>query len=338
MSKEPITISAADDGQRLDRWLKKQCAGVPFAMLQKWLRTGQVRLDGKRVKGDEKIAEGQVVRLPPQAGDAAATKPKAKPNISAQDQKWLRSLILYQDEDMLALNKPAGLAVQGGSKTERHLDGMLDGLAENGVRPKLVHRLDKDTSGVLLLARHRAAAAELMRLFQGKELRKYYWALVLGQLKIPRGRIDLALAKEGSPGEQRVRADAPDGQRATSYYELIDHMGGKISWLGLWPVTGRTHQLRAHLEYIGHPIIGDKKYRAPQRQYRSQLPPELDDVLHLHARQITLPNWRGKSLSITAPLPPHMQRSFDFLGLDIHAADDLFVALERELQRKKRGK
>ncbi|MCC2111756.1 MAG: RluA family pseudouridine synthase [Hyphomicrobiales bacterium] len=312
-------VAAGDDGIRIDRWFKVHYPGLSFGRLQKLMRTGQIRLDGGRTKPGERIAAGQKIRVPP-IDPEAAPKPKRRP--SDKDTAFVRSLILHEDKDLIVLNKPYGLAVQGGSGTTRHLDGMLGALAgRGGEPPRLVHRLDRDTAGVIVLARRRAVAAELSRTFRSRSARKIYWALVTGVPKPAQGRISVALAKTPGPQGERVAPvdpDDEDAQHAVTYYSVIDKAAQRFAWLSLKPVTGRTHQLRVHCAHIGHPIVGDPKYGE-----RHVADPErdplggLDNKLHLVARRIVLPHPAGGTLDVTAPLPEHMQRSWDRLGFDV---------------------
>jgi len=232
--------------------------------------------------------------------------------VSAGDEAMLRDAVLHRDDAVIVLNKPPGLAVQGGSGTERHLDGMLEALRFGSeVRPRLVHRLDKETSGVLVLARTIAAAAFLTRAFREKTTRKIYWAIVVGLPKLRQGRIDLPLAKLPGREGERVRADAEEGKRAITYYHVAESVGSQASWLALFPVTGRTHQLRAHCAAIGTPILGDQKYGITAVHLTG-----VPDAkrLHLHARSLEIPHPLGDTLRVTAPLPRHMRRSWEFFG------------------------
>jgi 23S rRNA pseudouridine955/2504/2580 synthase len=236
----------------------------------------------------------------------------------------LRDAVLYRDDWAIVVNKPAGLAVQGGTNTERHVDALLDGLRFNSQeRPRLVHRLDKDTSGVLLIARNAAAAAFFTRAFRDKTTRKVYWAVVVGLPKLRQGRIDLALAKSGGAGRERVQADET-GKSAVTYYAVVDHAATRASWLALLPVTGRTHQLRAHCAEIGTPILGDGKYGGSGAQIPGGA---ASHQLHLHARSLAIPHPQGGTLSVTAPLPPHMRRMWEFFGFDADVPDP-FAELE----------
>jgi 23S rRNA pseudouridine955/2504/2580 synthase len=239
--------------------------------------------------------------------------------VSAADTAMLEAAILHQDARLIALNKPPGLAVQGGTRSERHLDGLLDALRfEQPERPRLVHRLDKDTSGVLVLARDAAAAAFLTRAFRDKTTRTVYWALVAGRPKPAQGRIDLALAKQPGRGGERVRADPADGKHAVTYYRVIDSAGERASWLALLPVTGRTHQLRAHCAAIGVPILGDVKYGGSASQLGGSFTARR---LHLHARELSIPHPAGGVLNLSAPLPPDMRQSWEFFGFAGDAKD-----------------
>src|SRR5215472_12916850 len=312
---ETITVTTEDGEGRLDRWFRRHYPALGHGRLEKLLRTGQVRVDGKRAKSGDRVSPGQAIRVPP-LGTAPAAPSSPRPG--AQDDATLRGLVIHRDDHAIVLNKPAGLAVQGGSNTTRHVDGMLDGLRfGNAERPRLVHRLDKDTSGVLLLARCAAAAAFFTRAFRDKTTRKNYWALVAGQPKLPRGRIDLSLTKGGAKGRERVHA-GDDGKDAVTYYTLVDSAGDRMSWLALLPLTGRTHQLRAHCAAIGTPIVGDGKYGGAAAHSAGAIAAHR---LHLHARALEIPHPAGFTLKTTAPLPPHMLRMWEFLGFARDAPD-----------------
>jgi 23S rRNA pseudouridine955/2504/2580 synthase len=323
---ETVTIADMVEPVRLDRWFRRHYPALGHGRLEKLLRTGQIRVDGKRARAGDRLSAGQQIRVPP-LGElpAPATPVASAPRVGPEDEVRLQRLVLHRDAAVIALNKPQGLAVQGGSGTERHLDGLLDALRfGNGERPRLVHRLDKDTSGVLLLARSAAAAAFLTRAFRDRTTRKVYWALVAGRPKPLQGRVDLALAKHAGPGGERVRPDADDGKRAVSYYRVVDSAGDRASWLALLPVTGRTHQLRAHCAAIGTPILGDGKYGGARARLAG-LPAARQ--LHLHARSLALPHPAGGTLRVTAPLPPQLRQSWDFFGFpgDI---EDPFAGLD----------
>jgi 23S rRNA pseudouridine955/2504/2580 synthase len=313
-------VKRDEAGVRLDRWFKLNYPQVPHALLNKLLRKGEVRVDGGRAKANVRLSEGQEIRVPPLGESAAAPVSQVKP-LSAKDKAFLEGLILYQDEDLFVLNKPSGIAVQGGSKTSRHIDGLLEQWGiELGVRPRLVHRLDRDTSGILVVARKRQIAAELGKLFQTRSVRKIYWAIVVGVPEPRQGKIDQALVKSGGAGNERVRAAAKDdaaGQKAVTHYAVIDTAGKAFSWVSLKPVTGRQHQLRAHMALIGHPIVGDNKYDGDKH-----VPAALANRLHLHARRIVFPHPRGGEVDVTAPLSDAMAESFAALGFDAGRYDD----------------
>jgi 23S rRNA pseudouridine955/2504/2580 synthase len=317
---ETVTVTDQDGESRLDRWFRRHYPGLGHGNLEKLLRTGQVRVDGRRARSGDRVSPGMAIRVPPLGtpsaeASAATLPPRARP----QDEALLRDLVIHRDEHAIVLNKPAGLAVQGGSNTTRHVDGMLDGLCFDGTeRPRLVHRLDKDTSGVLLIARTAAAAAFFTRAFRDKTTRKTYWAIVAGLPKLRQGRIDLSLVKGGTKGRERVHADE-DGKDAVTYYTVIDNAGDRASWLALLPLTGRTHQLRAHCAAIGTPILGDGKYGGASAHALGG--GVAAHRLHLHARSLEIPHPAGFTLKVTAPLPPHMKRMWEFLGFAGDAPD-----------------
>jgi 23S rRNA pseudouridine955/2504/2580 synthase len=317
-----VTVRPEDGAGRLDRWFRRHYPGLSHGRLEKLLRTGQVRVDGKRARAGDPVAPGQAIRVPPLTAPSAP--PRVRP-VPPQDEALLRQLVLYRDDTAIVLNKPAGLAVQGGSKTGRHVDGLLDTLRfDSDERPRLVHRLDKDTSGVLLIARHAAAAAFFTRAFREKTTRKIYWAAVVGLPKLPQGRIDLPLAKGTGSGGERVQVDDEDGKSAVTYYRVIDHTGGRASWLALLPITGRTHQLRAHCAALGTPILGDGKYGAATALLAGIV---AATGLHLHARSLDIPSPAGGLLRVTAPLPAHMRDTWNALGFG-GDANDPFAELE----------
>jgi 23S rRNA pseudouridine955/2504/2580 synthase len=339
---QTFRVSEDEEGMRLDRWFKRRIPALALSHLNKIVRTGEVRVDGARVKTATRLVSGQSVRVPPLNLPAPAV---AGREGSAADLRALREIILYEDRDLMVLNKPFGLAVQGGSGTVRHIDGMLAAMPnERGDRPVLVHRLDRDTSGVLLVARTRKAAAELGEIFRSRQAKKIYWAIVEGVPKPAQGRISLYLAKGEAMGEARsLRRDGEagaglekmrvarhgdeDARHSLTYYAVVDKVPPKLAWLLLRPVTGRTHQLRAHAEATGHPIIGDPKYGArPANDPRRadplrNIPDAVERRLHLLARRLVLPHPRGGTLDVTAPLPPHMQRTFDMFGFDVNRPD-----------------
>jgi 23S rRNA pseudouridine955/2504/2580 synthase len=322
---QTIAVTADDAEIRLDRWFKRHFPELAHGRLEKLLRTGQVKLDGKRAQSSDRVAAGQIVRVPPLGAPSPAPEPRPI-TIRPGDEAMLRKAVLYRDEAVIVIDKPAGLAVQGGTKTDRHLDALLDALRFDATeRPRLVHRLDKDTSGVLVLARTAAAAAKLAAAFRGKDVRKVYWAATVGVPKPRQGRIDLALAKLPGRAGERVVADEDEGKRAVSLYRTVAHAGDKIAWLAMEPVTGRTHQLRAHAAAIGTPILGDGKYGAA-RAHPAGLPqPRL---LHLHARALSFPHPGGgrRFVTVTAPLPPHMRETWTFFGFAEADDPDPFAA------------
>ena len=306
-------VGVEDIDLRLDRWFQRHYDGLSHCRLQKLLRTGQVRVDGKRAKGSSRLRLGQVIRIPPL--DAERTRSGLNQTVCEDDCTFVKNLVLFKDESVFALNKPSGLAVQGGSGTKRHLDGLLAGLVSAGMdRPKLVHRLDKDTSGVLLVARSVRVAEHLGKQFQRSDIRKQYWALVAGVPSPRQGEIDLPLIKAGRRGQERVLVDERNGKHATTRYAVIECAARKCSWLVLFPETGRTHQLRAHLAAIGHPIIGDGKYGG-EKAFLDGV--DIARRMHLHARRIEfLHPTKAHEFSVTAPLTDHMLASWEFFELD----------------------
>ncbi|MDP7650976.1 MAG: RluA family pseudouridine synthase [Rhodospirillales bacterium] len=318
-----VTVTNEEDGLRLDRWLRRHCPEVPHGRLQKWLRTGQVRIGGRRAKAGARLAADEVVRLPPMGNEAKA-KPRPSPaRVDPADAEALRERVLYRDAHVLVLNKPAGLAVQGGSGTHRHLDAMLDALTFDAKeRPRLVHRLDKDTSGVLVLARSATAAAHLAAAFRGGETRKLYWAATVGVPKPARGRIDQPLGKVAGQRGERVTPLAEGGRRASTLYRVVERAGKKAAWLALEPLTGRTHQLRVHCTGLGTPILGDGKYGGQDAFLAGG---DFARALHLHARALRIASPGGGMIDVQAPLPSHMRDTWRFLGFEEHDEDDPFA-------------
>ncbi|MBI2719424.1 MAG: RluA family pseudouridine synthase [Rhizobiales bacterium] len=319
MSEVKRHMVAADEaGMRLDRWFKVHFPQVTFAYLNKLTRTGQVRVGGARAKTSTRLEAEQEIRVPPLAFDtrpADLPKSEVKP-LSREERRLFDSMLIHEDKDIYVLNKPAGLAVQGGSKTHHHLDGLLMGLAvELGERPLLVHRLDRDTSGVIVVAKRRAVAASLGKLFATRAVKKTYWAVVKGVPKPHQGRIDVALIKAKGPNGDRMRAardgEEEDEQHAVTFYAVIDKAGAIAAWMSLKPQTGRQHQLRAHMAHLGTPILGDVKYRGDEG-----LPEGVPNKLHLHARRIVFPHPRGGTVDVSAPLPPHLAETFALFGFD----------------------
>ncbi|MEO1038342.1 MAG: RluA family pseudouridine synthase [Pseudomonadota bacterium] len=306
---------------RLDRWFKRRFPHVSHGMVEKLLRKGQIRIDGGRAKGAQRLSPGQTVRVPP-LPDPGELKPST--SITADDAAFARSLVLYEDKELIALNKPPGLAVQGGSKIKRHVDGLLDAFGKGDQRPRLVHRLDKDTSGLLIVAKTAQSAKRLARLFQTRDLKKTYWAVALGVPNPRAGEIKGFMKKAGQPGEERMgpaRHGEPGAQHALTLYAVADAAGQRASWVVLRPETGRTHQLRVHMAAFGHAILGDGKYTCD-----IPVPGEVSRKLHLHARKLEIPRVSGRPLVLEAPLPRHMSDSFKAFGFD--PRDDLTLVEE----------
>ena len=323
-------VTAQDAGIRLDRWFKRHFPGISHGMVEKWLRTGQVRVDGKRSEANTRLEEGQQIRVPPRAEDTAQagrpsrTEPRA---VDAKTTAMLQRAILHIDNHVIVINKPAGLAVQGGTgMEENHLDAMLGALQFDAPeRPRLTHRLDKDTSGILVLGRDASAAAALTAAFRSREARKCYWALVVGVPKHAQGRIDAALAKTTGQHKDKMAVDEEDGRKAVTWYRVVDQLGRKAAWLEMEPRTGRTHQLRVHATLLDTPIQGDGKYGSVGAYLAGV---EISRKLHLHARAIRLPHPAGGELFVTAPMPPHMVASFRLLGFNESQAGAPFAAFE----------
>ncbi len=318
-------VSADEEGMRLDRWFKVHFPQVTFAYLNKLTRTGQVRVGAGRCKTNSRLKRGDEIRVPPLAYDtrpADAPKEDVKP-LTREERRLFDSIVMHEDKDIYVLNKPCGFAVQGGSKTFQHLDGLLMGLgAELGERPLLVHRLDRDTSGVIVVAKRRAVAAALGKLFATRNVQKTYWAIVKGVPTPPQGKIDVALIKAKGLDGDRMRAsregEEEDEQRAVTQYAVIDKASKVVAWLSLKPITGRQHQLRAHAAHIGTPILGDNKYGGDV-----DLPEGVPNKLHLHARRIVFPHPRSGTVDITAPLPEHMMQTFGVFGFDAGRYDEV---------------
>ncbi len=320
---ETVAVEVDDGVTRIDRWFRRRYPHLSQGQIEKLIRTGQVRVDGARVKASDRVSPGQVVRVPP-LPEAA---PRLPVGISGKDVDFVRALVIHKDDDVIVLNKPAGLAVQGGTNTLRHLDGLLDGLKfESEKKPKLVHRLDRDTSGCLVLARHARAAAFLGEAFRDRDTDKIYWAIVLGA---PRPRIgELRSWMRKAPGvhdadREMMQAclQADEGAvHAITQYAVLDEAGQQAAWVALRPVTGRTHQLRFHMAELGYAIAGDPKYKCER-----PTPNGLEQSLLLHARALRLPHPSGGELKIIAPMPEHMKRAFDLLGFEEREARDPFA-------------
>lgn len=362
-SVQLLTVSPDDAGMRLDRWFKAYFPALPLSHLNKIVRKGEVRVDGKRADTSSRLEGGAQVRVPPLHLDAVAAPRVRRARESEEDARFLQSLMLYEDRHLFIINKPFGLAVQGGPGVKRHVDGMLEAMAPPGGQvPRLVHRLDRDTSGVLLVARTRKMAADLGEIFRARETRKIYWAVVHGVPKPAQGRISAFLKKgPGMTGERssassrRFASSAPrsmpredrervhiarhgeeNAQHSLTYYTTVDKVAPRVAWLSMRPITGRTHQLRAHCEAIGNPIIGDPKYsfdvaeNDPRRTDPLRaLPSGIENKLHLVARRLVLPHPKGGMIDVTAPLPDHMQQTFDLFGFDATRHDPIEDAPEK---------
>lgn len=317
---ETHTVTDDESGIRLDRWYKRHFPALSHGALQKLLRTGQVRVDGKRAEASMRLEAGQSIRVPPQA--VAALPLEAKEQRAARESRELKKLILYEDDDVIALNKPPGLAVQGGTGLKENLDDMVTGLAKPGhSRPKLVHRLDRDTSGVLLLARNAFAASKLTESFRRRDTQKIYWGVTQGVPKPAKGKISAPLLKQGELMKV-AESDEEDEQAksALTVYQVLESAIKLAAFVALWPVTGRTHQLRVHMAYMNAPFVGDRLYGGDQP---SALPvDEIGKGLHLHARRIILPHPRKGTIDVIAPLPPAMRQTFSWFGFDANADPD----------------
>jgi 23S rRNA pseudouridine955/2504/2580 synthase len=321
-----FTVSEDDDGIRLDRWFKRNLPQIGFATVSRWARTGQIRVDGKRVKPEDRLEQGQMLRVPPGGEDAPSAK-KAAPRIRTLTPEQIaeaKGMVIRETASAIVLNKPPGLATQGGSKTTKHVDGLLDAFVETErtPRPRLVHRLDKDTSGVLLIARTPGSAASFSKRFASRSARKVYWALVVGNPQLSEGVIDAPLAKQPGTGGEKMHIDEENGAAAKTRYRVVDRAGQRAAWVELEPLTGRTHQLRVHMAAIGHPIVGDGKYGGPD----SFLTGAVSRKMHLHARRLIISEPKtgegtGGKLDVTAELPPHFAMSMDVLGFDQGLSD-----------------
>ena len=308
-----FTVQHDDDGVRLDRWFKRHLPQIGFAMISRWARTGQIRVDGKRADPADRLSAGQVVRVPP-GGDAPAKGgPKPRRELSDEEIAKAEAMVITQDRAAIVLNKPPGLATQGGSGMKEHVDGLLDAFAHDGPRPRLVHRLDKDTSGVLLIARTPGSAAFFSKRFSGRTARKIYWAIITGVPDVADGLIDLPLAKQPGTGGEKMMVDkSGEGQPARTRYRVLDRAGNRACWVELQPLTGRTHQLRVHMAAIGHPIVGDGKYGGPD----AFLSGSISRKMHLHARRLIIDHPDGDVIDVRAELPEHFANTMASLGFD----------------------
>ncbi|MBL1257958.1 RluA family pseudouridine synthase [Methylocystis sp. Sn-Cys] len=331
-------VTEDEAGMRVDRWFKRRYPSLALSHLAKICRKGEVRVDGKRVETSTRLEEGQKVRVPPLKIEEPASPAVKRAN--PEDARALSEMTLFEDKDLMVLDKPFGLATQGGSGQKRHIDGMLESLAKGDSRPVLVHRLDRDTCGVLLVAKNRRMAADLGEIFRSRQAKKIYWALVEGVPKPAQGRVSLYLAKgagmEKTRGAGRdlekmrvAKHGEADAQHSLTYYAIVDKVAPRCAWLSMKPLTGRTHQLRAHAEAIGHPIFGDPKYgHRPEDEVRRRdplraMPDGLERKLHLLARRLVLPHPKGGVLDVTAPLPDHMRKSWELFGFDVKQYDPI---------------
>ncbi|MGB7692520.1 MAG: RluA family pseudouridine synthase [Pseudolabrys sp.] len=324
---QTVSVTGDESGMRVDRFFEARFPGLSFSHIQRIIRKGEVRVNGKRTQPKARLEAGQAVRIPPLKVEAPAPRDDAP--AAQKDRAFLKSIILFEDADVMVLNKPMGLAVQGGSGTTRHIDGMLGALrGPDGQRPRLVHRLDKDTAGCLLVAKTRFAAAALAKTFRSRSARKVYWALVVGVPKPAQGRISTYLAKQEVEEDSFMRIakhGEKDAVHAVTYYAVVETAAQQLAWLSLKPVTGRTHQLRAHMAHIHYPIVGDPKYFNKENW---QLPGGIQNRLHLLARRIAVQHPRGGIIDVSAPLPPHMEQSWNLLGFDAKRYDPIEEAPE----------
>ncbi len=314
-----FVVADDDDGIRLDRWFKRHMPDVSFNIVSRWARTGQLRVAGKRAVPGDRLEAGQELRVPPaEATPSRNDRPQPRRDpLTEDEERFVREMVIYRDTHAFVLNKPPGLATQGGTKTTQHLDRLLDGLAEDDSRPKLVHRLDKDTSGALLVARTARAAGHFSKAFSGRTARKVYWALVVGVPSPDEGLIDLALAKQPGSGGEKMHVDEENGLPSRTRWRTIDRAGNRAAWVELQPLTGRTHQLRAHMAAVGHPIVGDAKYGGPE----AFLTGGISRKMHLHARRIRIDGVDGKEIDQSAELPSHFAESLATLGFESMAGD-----------------
>ena len=330
-----IDVKGDDDGQRMDRWIKKYVPDMPYVLAQKLMRKGQIRADGKRVKPDTRIATGQKIKIPPFESKTPNKTHVKKKIITDDDIEFMRSLVIYEDEHVIALNKPTDIAVQGGTKIKRHIDGLLEVFKnKDDVVPRLVHRLDKETSGILLLARSAKCARELGFSFKKREVRKIYWAVVSPTPDVHEGTIKAPIIK--SEGDfERMIVDEEDGKYAVTEYAVIESAGQAAAFVAFWPRTGRTHQIRVHAQVLGSSVLGDRKYKAVKDEECKLIDADLAGMglakrLHLHAHRLTLPHpiRSGDMLDIIAPLPPELVKSWKSLGFNHNYRQDPFEELE----------
>ena len=331
-----FTVDDDDDGIRLDRWFKRHLPEVSFNIVSRWARTGQLRLAGKRAVPGDRVEAGQEIRVPP-LESAPARPARAQPRrdpLTEDEEQFVREMVIYTDASAFVLNKPPGLATQGGTKTTQHLDRLLDGLAGDDGRPKLVHRLDKDTSGALLVARSARSAGHFAKAFSGRTARKVYWAIVVGDVGPNEGIIDAPLAKQPGTGGEKMHISEEHGLPAKTRWRVIDRAGNRAAWVELQPLTGRTHQLRAHMASIGHPVVGDAKYGGSE----AFLTGGISRKLHLHARRIRIDAPGGGAIDVSADLPPHFAETLATIGFDPLAGDSLSLDKPKPSPEAKRRK
>ena len=313
-------VAADDDGIRLDRWFQRHLPDIGFNSVSRWARTGQLRVDGARAAPGDRVAEGQTIRVPPAEPKAPETaKPRrVRPQLTDDQTTFAQGLVIHRDAQAIVINKPPGLATQGGTKTEDHVDGLLDALEfDLDQRPKLVHRLDKDTSGALLIARTARSAAFFAKAFSSRTARKVYWAIVMGVPSIEDGMIELPIAKQPGTGGEKMHVDEEEGLPSRSRYRVIERAGNRAAWVELQPFTGRTHQLRVHMAAIGHPIVGDGKYGGKD----AFLSGTISRKMHLHARRIRIDHPDGGQIDVKAEMPKHFAESLEDLGFDLSLGD-----------------
>ena len=324
-------VGPDDEGIRLDRWFHRNMPDVGFATVSRWARTGQLRIDGARATPGDRVAAGQTIRVPPAESQRPSAKgERERPALSDEQAEFAQAMVIHRDPQAIVINKPPGLATQGGTKTHDHVDGLLDALAfERDDRPRLVHRLDKDTSGALLLARSARSAAHFAKAFSSRTARKFYWAIVMGVPSVDDGIIDLPLAKQPGTGGEKMHVDEKEGSPSRTRYRVIERAGNRAAWVELQPHTGRTHQLRVHMAAIGHPIVGDGKYGGKE----AFLSGTISRKMHLHARRIRIDHPAGAPLDVRAEPPLHFAETLADLGFDTELGDML---LDEELPKAPR--
>ncbi len=320
-----FTVQEDDEGIRVDRWFKRHDPGTSFNLVSRWARTGVLRLDGAKTDPGDRLRAGQVLTMPPPDTNAEPRPDRPARPLSPAEIEFAQNLVIHKDRDALVINKPPGLATQGGTGTLSHVDGLLDALMfDTNARPKLVHRLDKDTSGVLLLARSAKAAAFFSKAFAGRTARKIYWALTVGSPEPEQGEIDAALSKQPGSGGEKMHVDPDGGQNARTLYRIVDHAATQAAWVEFQPQTGRTHQIRVHAQAIGHPIVGDAKYGGKD----AFLTGGISRKLHLHARRLIIEQPGGGHLDVSADLPTHFVESFKMLGFDPADGADILTPVK----------